>query len=308
MRTLKRVIAAFLILLGSLPPALSDNSHGAGYFPNLPVIDQDGNRHAFYDDLIKGKIVVVNFIYTHCPDLCPLTTARMSQLQESLGDKLGKDVFFYSITVDPERDTPAELKKFADAFGAKKGWRFLTGDPETIKKINHSLGDRSRNLTEHRNEIVIGNESTGVWARNSLLGELASVEMDIRGMDPAWRSKSDTTANQDLVDKAYDSGGVPGKAMFAKLCAPCHDVGGGDRVGPDLAGVTKRRTREWLAEFIMNPDLMRQRKDPQTMALQDKYPGVLMPPLGLRPQDASDIIDYIDRFTEMLKTSTPAIK
>lgn len=307
MKKLMQGFVAALFLLGSVSPGVADGSHGAGYFPNLPVMDQDGKSYTFYDDLIKGKTVVVNFIYTHCPDLCPLTTARMSQLQTSLGDKLGRDVFFYSITVDPKRDTPEELKKFADAFGAKNGWRFLTGDPESIKKINHALGDRSRKLSEHRNEIVIGNDATGVWARNSLMGDLASVEMEIRGMDPGWRPGGRETGNQNLVDKVYDSGSVPGKAMFTKLCAPCHAVGGDPRVGPDLADVTKRRPRGWLLEFIMFPDLMRQRNDPETMALLKKYPGAMMPKLGLTTQDATDILDYLDKLSLQAKSPKPSV-
>lgn len=293
---MRRLLLAMLAPLSLLPfasAAVSDDSHGAGYFPNLPVVDQDGRQFAFYDDLIKGKMVVVSFIYTHCPDLCPLTTARLSQLQQKLGDRLGRDVFFYSITVDPLRDTPTELKKFAEAFDAKPGWRFLTGDPEALKKISHALGDRSRNLSEHRNEIVIGNDLTGQWSRNSVMGDLASVELDIRQMDPHWRQKADATQNLAMVDKVYDIGAAPGQAVFTKLCAPCHSVGEGDRVGPDLAGVVERRPREWLEEFIMFPDRMRQRKDPETMALLARYPNALMPPLGLTPQDTSDIIEFL---------------
>ncbi|RTL81422.1 MAG: c-type cytochrome [Hyphomicrobiales bacterium] len=282
-----------LFLLASASAAVSENSHGASYFPNLPVVDQDGRKFAFYDDLIKGKMVVVSFIYTHCPDLCPLTTARLSQLQEKLGDRLGRDVFFYSITVDPLRDTPAELKKFAEAFDAKPGWGFLTGDPDAVKKTSHALGDRSRTLSEHRNEIVIGNDVTGQWSRNSLMGDLASVELDIRQMDPSWRQKADSATNPGMVDKVYDIGAAPGQAMFTKLCTPCHSIGGGDRVGPDLAGVVERRPREWLEEFIMFPDRMRQRKDPETMALLARYPKALMPALGLTPQDTSDIIEFL---------------
>src|SRR6516165_9515855 len=89
----------------------TSNSHwGGGYIPNLPVVDQDGNRFRFYDDLIKGKKVIVSFIFTSCSDICPLTTARMAQLQARLGQAVGRDVFMYSITIDPEHDGPEELK------------------------------------------------------------------------------------------------------------------------------------------------------------------------------------------------------
>lgn len=307
-RNLLFALFAPLLLLPCASGAKSENSHGAGYFPNLPVLDQDGNRYAFYDDLIKGKIVVVSFIYTHCPDLCPLTTARLSQLQQSFGDRLGREIFFYSITVDPVRDTPAELKKFAEAFDARPGWRFLTGAPDDLKKISHALGDRSRTLSEHRNEIVIGNDQTGQWSRNSLMGDLASVELDIRQMDPQWRRKVEAAGAHIPADEVYDIAATPGQAMFTKLCTPCHSVGAGDRVGPDLAGVTERRPREWLTEFIMYPDRMRQRKDPDTVALLARYPNAFMPPLGLTPQDASDIIDFLGKRAGKAKALSPVGK
>ena len=89
-----------------------------GYVPNLPVVTQDGKTVRFYDDLIKGKIVILSFIYTSCQDICPLTTARLSLVEEKLGDAAGRDIFLISMTVDPEHDTPARLKEFAQAFSA----------------------------------------------------------------------------------------------------------------------------------------------------------------------------------------------
>src|SRR5690242_7937282 len=122
----------------------TDNRWGANYFPNVPVVTQDGERLMFYDDLVKGKIVVFSFIFTSCTDICPLTTARMSQVEDKLGDLVGREIFFYSMTVDPENDTPEKLKSFSKAFGAGPGWRFLTGKPEDVRAINYALGDRSK--------------------------------------------------------------------------------------------------------------------------------------------------------------------
>src|SRR5262245_50159286 len=91
---------------------------GAGYFPNVTLTNQDGKAVRFYDDLIKGKIVAVNLIYTTCQYACPLETARLAQVQKLLADRMGRDVFFYSITIDPEHDTPAVLKDYAAKFHA----------------------------------------------------------------------------------------------------------------------------------------------------------------------------------------------
>src|SRR5262249_33455984 len=87
-------------------PQRPRNRWGANYFPNVPVIDQNGRTLTFYDDVIKGKIVVISFIYTSCQDLCPLTTAKMAQLEDKLDGAVGRDLFFISISVDPENDTP----------------------------------------------------------------------------------------------------------------------------------------------------------------------------------------------------------
>src|SRR3954469_15632907 len=79
--------------------AFAESSWGAGYFPNVPLVNQDGVVVHFYDDLIKGKAVAVNLIYTHCSGACPLETAKMAQVQKLFGEKMGKDIFFYSISI-----------------------------------------------------------------------------------------------------------------------------------------------------------------------------------------------------------------
>src|SRR5215467_15602236 len=219
---------------------------GANYFPNLPVVTQDGKTLKFYDDVIKGKIVLISFIYTNCPDICPLATARIAQVEDQLGDMVGRDIFFVSMTVDPERDTPERLKEFATAFDVGPGWLFLTGKPEDIRVINSKLGDRSRKLSDHRNEIVLGNDRTGEWARDSALGDLNRLVMTIRDMDPKWRDQDHTSGPSAGADPLLPLSQQPGQAMFKKICAPCHTIGVGDRVGPDLRGVTQRRERAWL--------------------------------------------------------------
>ncbi len=66
-----------------------------------PVVTQDGKTVRFYDDLIKGRTVLISFIYTSCPNICPVVTARLSQVQDKLGDAVGKDVFFLSSASTP---------------------------------------------------------------------------------------------------------------------------------------------------------------------------------------------------------------
>src|SRR5262249_22572057 len=213
----------------------------------------------FYDDLIKDKIVVLSFIYTSCKDICPLATARLGEAQDRLGDRVGRDVFFYSISIEPERDTPERLKQYAEAFHAGPGWLFLTGLPEDIQAIRYKFGDRRAELVDHRNDVVLGNGATGEWQRGNAPGHNEQFVSAITAMDPKWReerhdlSASSTTGSGVAATPAastvpYDTGYVmegrqAGSAMFAKLCAGCHTIGRGDRVGPDLDALTLRRSR-----------------------------------------------------------------
>ena len=279
---------------------------GGDYFPNLPVVTQDGKTLNFYDDVIKGKIVLINFIYTNCPDLCPLATARLGQVQEKLGDIVGHDLFLVSLTVDPERDTPERLKEFSASFSAGAGWLFLTGAPADIRSINAKLGNKSTTLSEHRNEIVLGNDATGEWQRNTVFGDLDRLIMDIHAMDPKWRNQVRSPKYDEASNTGYALGLAPGQTLFKKLCAPCHTIGVGDRVGPDLRGVTERRERAWLENFIRHPDTMRAERDPDALALVAKFPGARMPALGLAEVDASDLITYLRAETDRLNQAQDA--
>src|SRR5216684_1067814 len=141
-----RLTAAPAVLMGALaflpinPGLAAANQWGANYFPNVPLTTQDGATVRLYDDLLKGKSVAMNVIYTSCKDECPLETARLVQVQRLLGERMGKDIFFYSITIDPKRDKPEVLKAYALKYGVGPGWLFLTGKEEDIKLATKKLG------------------------------------------------------------------------------------------------------------------------------------------------------------------------
>jgi protein SCO1/2 len=273
---------------------------GASYIPNSTVMTQRGKPVKFYDDLVKGKIVIISFIYTSCTDICPLTTARVAQLEEKLGDMVGHEVFFLSMTVDPEHDTPERLKEYAERFGAGPGWSFVTGKPADIRAINYKFGDRSGVISEHRNEIVMGNDATGEWQKDSVFGDLDRLALTVRSLDPKWHAQVRPPQNiEGLTGTAMSS--QPGQALFKKMCAPCHTIGVGDRVGPDLRGVTDRREKPWLETFIQNPSKMRAKNDPTALALAAEYPAVRMPAVGLAPADAADLISYLSEETARLE-------
>ncbi len=303
-------LVGVLVLAAFLSGACNANAGrwDKDYVPNVPVVTQDGKTFNLYDDLIKDKIVVLSFIYTSCKDICPLATARLGEAQEKLGDRIGRDIFFYSISIEPERDTPQRLKQYADAFHAGPGWLFLTGLPEDIQAIRYKFGDRRPDLVDHRNDVVLGNGATGEWQRENALGDIEHFVRAIEDMDPSRRaqvSAANAAAGQATAAEApakgvqYDRGHVmegrqAGSAMFVKLCAGCHTVGRGDRVGPDLDGLTLRRSRAWITDFLIDPIKMRARKDPIALALAAKFPGVRMPYLQIHEGDAVDLISYID--------------
>ncbi len=280
---------------GGEPARRDTNSPwGADYFPNVPVTSHDGRVFNFYDDLIKDKIVVVNFIYTSCSNICPLVTARLSQVKDVLGDRVGRDIFFYSITIDPVVDGPEVLKKYAQTYRAGPGWMFLTGEPEHIDLIRKKLGERSRSKAEHRNDVMIGNDTLGNWGRDSAFSDIKVIAESIRRMDPKHREMRRNPGSLSMANTSYTLHDKPGMGLFAKACSGCHTIGYGDLVGPDLAGVIERRDPEWLRRFMREPDALRQEKDELATSLDARYPGAKMPNLGLSKQDVDDLLVYLE--------------
>jgi len=267
---------------------------GKNYFPYALVIDQDGHKHRFYDDLVHGKTVVINFMYTHCTDVCPLMTARLVQVQKKLGKSVGRDVFMYSISLDPKNDTPEAMKKHAKAFHVGPGWMFLTGDPAEIGRLRFKLGERSRKLSEHRTDIVLGNDRTGEWRRDSSMADTDRLVMNIRDLDPKLLAQDHRLLGRSFNDNIrVELDGTPGKALFMKACSSCHTIGRGVLVGPDLAGVAQRRDRDWLTRFMMQPEVLRARKDPIATMLRSRFEPAKMPNLGLSETDVGDLLTYL---------------
>ena len=278
----------------SIGVAVAGTPWGADYFPNVPLITQDGTTVHFYDDLLKGKKVAINLIYTSCKDECPLETARLAQVQQLLGDRVGKDVFFYSISIDPQRDTPAVLKAYAEKFGVGPGWLFLTGQEGDIRLVAKKLGlsRRSDVLTRdgHRPSLMIGDEAAGQWMRNSAVDNprfLATTIGNFFGGTSAQPAKSYAEVSLSrMPDKR--------EYFFQSRCGACHTIGNGDRVGPDLAGVTTRRDRTWLARYLAEPDRMRAEGDPIATALFAKYNNVPMPNLRLSGIEVAGLLSYLE--------------
>ena len=169
-------------------------------FPNVVLRTQDDKPVRFYDDLLKGRIVMINFFYTTCTGTCSPTTHNLAKVIEAIGDRFEREVILLSISVDPERDTPAALKTYAMRYEAKPGWYFLTGRRRDIDAIRAAVGARDRYNREgpHTSILVYGNAETGQWATTPAQGDPTLVAktvmrlMDLaqryRGARPAARS------------------------------------------------------------------------------------------------------------------------
>ena len=274
--------------------AEAESRWGGSAFPNVELITQDGKKVRFYDDLIKGKVVALELIYTTCKYNCPLETARMVQLQKLLGDHMGKDVFFYSITIDPEHDTPQVLKEYAEKYHVGPGWTFLTGKTVDIKLISKKLGldklPTGNDPDGHMPSLLIGNERTGIWMRNSALDNTKFMALKIEQM-MGYGAQANIVAvkKTEPTELNIDKGAY----IFATRCAACHTIGNGDKVGPDLLGVTNVREHAWLKRMITEPDKLIEENDPIATALFKKYREIRMPKLGLAEVDVNTLIEFM---------------
>lgn len=135
------------------------------YFGDVRLVDQNGNEQRLYSDLLKGRSVVIDVMFTECTGVCPILSKKMEQVQEALGDRVGKDVYLLSISVDPANDTPARLKEYAARYHAKPGWYFLTGSQQNVDEALKKLGQYVQEREAHQNLILIGNDQTGLWKK-----------------------------------------------------------------------------------------------------------------------------------------------
>ena len=294
------VVAFALLLAAGSALAAGSTRWGASYFPNVELAGHDGKTYRLYDDLLKGKTVAINVIFTECKDVCPLETAMMVQLYRLLGDRVGKDIQFYSISIDPQRDTPQVLNAYAEKFGARlPGWLFLTGSPEDIrlatKKLGLVRGTDKATRDGHTAILMVGRQATGQWDRMSALDEprfLATRMAALLGWSDVLPAQSYAEARPlDLKTGQY---------VYQGRCSACHSIGRGDKVGPDLAGVAQRRGRAWLARYIGAPDELLAAGDPVAAALYEKYDKVRMPRLRFAPGEIDAVIDYLEARTAAL--------
>lgn len=310
MRKMFWVAAFALFVLGIYPGFSAASPWGADYFPNVPLTDQDGKTAYFFEDLIKDKVVVINFIYTSCPDTCPLETAKLVRVQKIMGDRVGKDVFFYSISIDPERDTPEVLKAYREGFKAK--WNFYTGKKSDIIQLRKKLGlyieeiqDGSNN---HNVSMIIGNQKTGRWMKRSPFENPHVLADQIGNWLTGWKKASKGKSYSAAPELRNIS---RGEQIFRTRCASCHTVTGKElagALGPDLLGVNQRREKRWLYDWLKAPDQMLKNKDPIALAMYKKYNNMAMPNFRLNQGEAEVLLEYIQEETQRIWGSSATLR
>lgn len=129
------------------------------------LLTQDGKSVRFPQDVISDRIVVMDFVYTTCTTVCPILSAILRQVQNSLGQRLGAEVVLVSISVDPGRDTPGRLKAYAASHHAQPGWTWLTGDKTSVDMVLNGLGAYTPNFEDHPSMVLVGDARSGQWKR-----------------------------------------------------------------------------------------------------------------------------------------------
>lgn len=142
----------------------------ADYFPNIPLTTHEGKQVRFYDDLVEGKVFTLNLMYTACKGACPGIMTNLVALQDLIADRLGRDVHMYTLSLDPENDTPEALTEYAAKIGARAGWTFFTGAKDDIEVIRRKLGfvdpdpELDSDRSSHSGMVMFGNERLDRWS------------------------------------------------------------------------------------------------------------------------------------------------
>jgi len=151
-------------------PSVGRQKH-SDRFPNVELFTQDEESVRFYDDLVKDRVVIVNFMYATCQKICLPIAQNLSRVHEQLGERMGRDILMLSLTIDSDVDDPAALRGYVERNGgAKDGWVYLTGDYDDIDRVRRALGVYDldpvidADKTEHSGLVTFGNDRTDQWA------------------------------------------------------------------------------------------------------------------------------------------------
>jgi cytochrome oxidase Cu insertion factor (SCO1/SenC/PrrC family) len=208
LKTFNRLSLALMICIFAFIPVLAQHKHNKMpahgthgthdatptskmNIPDVELLDQNGRKIHFYSDLVKGRTVVINFIFTTCTTICPPLGATFERVQKELGDKAGRDVRFISISVDPATDTPERLKAWGEKFHAGESWTFVTGNKPQLDQLLQALGASSARREDHSPTILIGNDAHGIWTRTYGLANSSRI---VQVINDVLANKSPNTA------------------------------------------------------------------------------------------------------------------
>ncbi len=178
-------------LHGAVPPAAGrplSTAARRGWLPNVPLVAHTGETFNFYDDLVRDRIVLLNFFVVACTEgRCPAVNQNLRKVQDMMGERMGKDVFFYSITLEPQKDTQPILKEYAeDIFEAGPGWLFLTGTQANVDHLRRRQGfvdpdpERDADVSNHSSTGRVIMDSKDRWAMVPLLTSPRNIHNVIR--------------------------------------------------------------------------------------------------------------------------------
>jgi protein SCO1 len=147
-------------------PSPDRSERARSYFGDHLLTDQNGKSHRFYSDLLHGNVVLINVVFTNCPSACPMMTERLKLVRKRLGPDFGNGVYFLSLSVDPARDTPEAMKRFAQRHGVDEpGWRFLVADAKVLQAVLSRLGQWTDSPDDHTTLLIAGNAAKAHWAK-----------------------------------------------------------------------------------------------------------------------------------------------
>jgi cytochrome oxidase Cu insertion factor (SCO1/SenC/PrrC family) len=170
MKKLKRTLAGLCLGLLFLPLAgyaqQSEEERARNYFTDTEVIDQNGKKLRFYSDVLRNRVVLISFIFTNCEYSCPMLAQKLKQARGLMVPAIKDDVWFVTLSVDPERDTPESMKQFAEKQGVDESrWIFLTGEKQNVELLVKKLGQYTPDVEAHTTLMLAGNDRTRHWIR-----------------------------------------------------------------------------------------------------------------------------------------------
>ncbi|MFC4933228.1 SCO family protein [Massilia sp. GCM10023247] len=180
-------MAAIAPLVNPLAQARAGRGPRPTRLPEVLLQTHEGRDVHFYTDLVKDRLVVLNMMYANCANICPPNTASLLRVQQALGSRIGRDVFMYSLTLQPAIDKPADLRRYMDQYGVRGGWTFLTGEPREVELLRLTLGfynlnpESDADLKQHTGMVRIGHEGRDRWSMVPAQAPTAQIVTSITG-------------------------------------------------------------------------------------------------------------------------------